>query len=236
MTSKIARLDWSNGERSLAVDLVGPTRSTHAPVLFLPEHGLDRSWSFYPYLLEQLAADRPVLLLGEPTPAKLSEERLRVHELLDLIERDSLPADCDWPRRKLGIIGHGKGVAMALAASAERRAVKGIVGLSAWSTLKRDGMPDDVMADLAAHAAQFQLELAARAVTCPVVLLHGEEDAAVEFLESERLYHWLPKDMTSLVILEKTGHSLGAQHPFAGTNKELERCVKVTREFFEREL
>jgi alpha-beta hydrolase superfamily lysophospholipase len=236
MDSNIARPAWIEGGRSLDVELVGPRQSPKPPLMFLPEHGCDRTWSFYPYLLEQLAQDRPVLLLPPPAPVRPSQERARVQAVLDAVERGSLPDGCDWPRRRLGLMGHGQGVALALLAGAERPAAKGIVGLSAWCTLRRDGLPAEVIEDLAAHAADFQLELAARAVTCPVVLLHGEEDAAVEFLESERLYHWLPKDSTSLVILEKTGHSLGAKHPFAGTNKELERCVRVAREFFDREL
>ena len=58
------------------------------------------------------------------------------------------------------------------------------------------------------------------------------EDHVVQPGEAELLYHWLPKETGRLIMLEKTGHSFGARHPFTSTTKELEIVVEVCRNFF----
>lgn len=215
------------------VELLGP-RAGMAPVLFLGDHQAPRDWSFYPYLQRAVAEDRPVLLLaGEGGLPSVRLQRAR--ELVESIGNGAVPDGCDWPRRRLGLLGHGMGAALAILLGAERPSVRGIVATSAWCTFQRSGAPD-LAGDIAAHADEFQLELAARALICPIVLVHGEEDSVAPFLESESLYHWVPKSNASLVLLEKTGHSLGARHPFEGSNKELDRTVKIARDFFAREM
>jgi pimeloyl-ACP methyl ester carboxylesterase len=235
----MTRLDWSNaGASDLRIDVVGPLVSSHVPVVFLPGIGVGYDWSFYPYLVEQLAQQRPVLLPELMSPYSLSAERSHVARLLETLGAGKLPDGCDWPRGKVGLIGHGKGAALAVLLGAESLAVRGIVAYSAYCTFHRSGQDAaaDTQADVAAHAAEFQLEVAARSLRCPIVFVHGEEDAVSGFQEAETLYHWVPKEFGSLVLLEKTGHSLGATHPFAGTGKELERSVRIAREFCAREL
>jgi esterase/lipase len=63
-------------------------------------------------------------------------------------------------------------------------------------------------------------------IDVPVLIIHGSEDLAVEKSEAETLYALSNKDKTKLVFLEKTGHTFGAVHPFAGTTPHLENVIE----------
>ena len=134
-------------------------------------------------------------------------------------------------RGAIGLLGHGKGATLALLAGALGLGVQGIVGLAPLSTFNRSAS-ESTRQELAAHTHRFFVERAARSVEVPVLLVHGEEDHVVSPAEAELLYHWLPKETGRLVMLEKTGHSFGARHPFTATTKELEIVVRVTCDFF----
>lgn len=233
------RLEWhDHAGRALSFDLRGTLQQTATPLLFLPGLDLAPDWAFYPYLLGKLAEQRPVLIAPRREGGKISEELANAEALLEAIARGTVPEGAAWARGKLGIVAHGKGAGLALLLASGQPAVGGIVAISTVCTFNRmSGDPESrVRADVAEHGVRFQLELAARQVRCPIVLVHGEEDQVAPFDEGEVVYHWLPKEKSSLVLLEKTGHSLGSHHPFDGTNKELDRVVRIAREFFDREL
>lgn len=224
------RVRWPlQAGQEVETDLLGTLEGNAAPVLFLRGMDLAADWSFYPYLLEKLAEHRPVLVPVVPAGATLSAELAVVEALVAALAK-ARPG-------KVGLLGHAKGAALALLVAERHASVGGVVGISTICTFNRGGeqaLPG--RSDVAQHGERFQVELAARGTRCPVVLVHGEEDAIAPFAEGELVYHWLPKEHTSLVLLEKTGHSLGATNPFAGTNKELDRAVRITREFFARVL
>ena len=250
----IRRLEWHDHEgREIAFALHGSLTQTGTPVLFLPGHQLPLDWAFYPYLLAKIAEQRPVLIArpriigdqnegntsaaGTPS-AGMSEQLTDAEALIETIARGRLPEGAAWTPGKLGILAHGTGSGLALLLAAGQPAIAGVLAIATVCTFNRQGGDVDarLRSDVAEHGVRFQLELAARQVRCPIVLVHGEEDQVAPFDEGERIYHWLPKEKSSLVLLEKTGHSLGADDPFAGTNKELDRVVRISREFFEREL
>jgi pimeloyl-ACP methyl ester carboxylesterase len=219
----------------LDVELRGALEQQKAPVIFVPGLGLPADWSFYPYMLQKLSERRPVLSLAEP--ASLSESMRHCEALAGALGRGELPPGAEWKPNAVGLLGHASGASLSLLVAAHQPAVCGIVGIATMCTFNRGGQEDErVSQDVAAHGDRLQVEVAARQVKCPIVLVHGEEDQVAPFDEGELVFHWLPKERSSIVLLEKTGHSLGANHPFDGTNKELDRTVRIVRDFFDREM
>jgi pimeloyl-ACP methyl ester carboxylesterase len=85
--------------------------------------------------------------------------------------------------------------------------------------------------DLRDHPERFAIERIVRELSLPILFLHGEEDGAVGIEEAETLYHWADKSKSRLVILEKTGHTFGARHPFEGPTKDLEQAAGIASSF-----
>ncbi len=237
MPANLTRLPWPGEEiRGLSVDLAGPSTSSLAPVLFVPSLGLGADWCFYPLAIERLAEDRPVLL---PRPAA-QDRMLAWHDgllaLLRALGDGKGPVGYAW-HGKVGLVGHGFGATLALLLAAKASNVGAVAAWSAFGSFERIAAEDPSQRDeLTARADELSLARAAGAIGCPVVLVHGEEDRVAPFAESEQLFHGIAKDRASLVMLEKTGHSIGARHPFDGSNKELDRAIWIAREFLRREL
>jgi esterase/lipase len=83
-----------------------------------------------------------------------------------------------------------------------------------------------LLEDLEKNHSRLNIKEAMGKIDVPVLILHGSEDLAVEKNEAEALYNLSKKDKTKLVILEKTGHTFGAVHPFAGTTPHLENVIE----------
>ena len=82
------------------------------------------------------------------------------------------------------------------------------------------------------RADRLDLEVAAREVKAPWLLLHGEEDESVPSAESERLHAASGKASTELKIVTGVGHTFGATHPMGGVAEALERSMAATVGFF----
>jgi len=190
---------------------------------------LSPDWAFYPYLATRLAEQRPVWFL--PDARGLVDELDSVETILRAWAQGLRPDGHPSSPGAIGLLGHGRGATLALLAAAEGCGVQGVVGLAPMSTFHR-GASAELSAELGDHSHRFFVERAARMIDVPVLLVHGEEDQVVPPAEAELLYHWLPKETGRLIMLERTGHSFGARHPFAGTTKELEIVVEVCRNFF----
>ncbi len=230
----LRRKCWRLQDREVALDCYEPPAGGAsrevAPVVLLRGYGLDADWAFYPYFARRLAEVRPVWVPVPPEPYSLLAELEQVEILAQAWSLGQTPDAPHSARGAIGIVGHAKGAALALLAAA-RGSVQGVVGLAALSTLQR-GSPPNAHPELAAAPHRFHMERAVRALDVPVLLIHGEEDHVAPIAEAELLYHWLPKETGRLIMLEKTGHSFGADHPFTATTKELELAVEVSCEFF----
>jgi pimeloyl-ACP methyl ester carboxylesterase len=169
---------------------------------------------------------------------------------------DCLPAAAPW---RVGLVGHTKGGALALVRASEDKNVAAVACLSAICTMNRltDGARERLLAegrlpiqdpasnrqvwlgrrfleDFRAHPERFTLERIARDLEVPLLLVHGEEDSAAGIEEAETLYHWTDKNRSRLVVLEKTGHTFGAEHPFHEPTADLERVAEMVGMFLER--
>lgn len=224
--------------------LVGPKdRARAAPVLFVPDDSLASSALFYPHLEDRLVkAGFAVAWLDRLSGEQMepARELAATKKLLEMLVAGTL--DLRLARGHAGLIGHGLGGGLALLAAAESititssgsGAVPGVVTLGSCATLDRgDGNPHArFSSEVRSNPARYSLEGALRSYPGRIVLVHGEEDFVVPIDEGERLYHWSRKEMTRFVLMDKVGHSFGAQQPMLQMTKEVDRIGKILVDFF----
>ena len=217
----------------MVLEIHGSLDTAAEPVVFLGGLEFGSDWSFYPHLLQTLGQHRPVIRPVMPPACPLSREYGAINDLFDALAEGSLPFDLK--SQQFGVFGHAKGASLALLLSAKTPAVCGAVAISPLCTFNRLADSDSsIQDDIGANKELFDLELAVRSQRCEVVVIGAEEDHIAPIDEAECVFHWAPKGLSSLVLLEKTGHSLGSQHPFDGSNKELDRVLKICAELFDR--
>ena len=158
---------------------------------------------------------------------------------------------------RIGIVGHSRGGGVAiLSAAAEPR----IRGVAAWSTVatfqrstphqrdawERQGFHPvtvrglrtrlklgiEVLRDLEANREAYDLPRAVRALKVPLLLVHGSADVSVKPAEPESLFAVADRSRTELVMLEGTGHSFGAKHPYRSLNPAVDHLVELTSRWF----
>jgi pimeloyl-ACP methyl ester carboxylesterase len=154
------------------------------------------------------------------------------------------------------LAGHSRGGGIAILKTAEDKRVKKLITLASVSEFNRYGeetkrmwrergfiealntrtkqkmrMNVSLLEDLENNNSRLNIKEAMKKVEVPSLIMHGTEDLAVEKSEAEALYDLSKKDKTKLSILEKTGHTFGAVHPFAGTTPNLERVIKEIIDF-----
>lgn len=162
------------------------------------------------------------------------------------------------PPTKLGLMGHSRGGGVALLQATKDPRVDALV---TWATIGMvDRWSAGAKADWRARGRldvvnsrtsqvlplylevleeveqqrsnRLDLEMAAREVKAPWLLLHGEEDDSVPTAESERLYAASGRVTTELKIVTGAGHTFGAKHPLEGIPETLERTMQATLSWF----
>ncbi len=247
-------------------------------VVFSPDLLLPRTWGFYPFLASQVGAVHPFLLynpslsgfrgegalLAEPDRVALytpRKELVDLERILEALEKRDLPGAERIDPGKIFLAGHGKGAALALLAAEGNPGVRGVLCMSALSTLLRFSpgnreemekkgfveveaplsgqkvrLSREFMEEVEREKEALSLQRVVQALEIPLVFMHGEEDLEVSVKESESLYHWSRKDRTRLVLMEKVGHGFGGEHPFKHSNKELDRVVEIFVNFVDQVL
>jgi uncharacterized protein len=79
--------------------------------------------------------------------------------------------------------------------------------------------------DLEKNHNRLDILSAVKKISIPVLIIHGKEDLAVDYSDAETIYEQTDKTKSRLVLYENTGHTFGAEHPFKGTNKFLEKVI-----------
>ena len=160
----------------------------------------------------------------------------------------------------LGFFGHSRGGAVALLQAARTQRCRALVTWAAIADFQRwgpetlakwraDGKLDivnartgdvlplytDCLADLEAHGGgRLNLLQAAASLEVPWLIVHGEVDKTVAPSDAERLHRAATKGSATLEIVRGGSHTLGAQHPWAGSTPQLELGMDVTVEWFSR--
>ena len=90
----------------------------------------------------------------------------------------------------------------------------------------------EVLRDLEANREAYDLPRAVRALKVPLLLVHGSADVSVKPAEPESLFAVADRSRTELVMLEGTGHSFGAKHPYRSLNPAVDHLVELTSRWF----
>lgn len=162
----------------------------------------------------------------------------------------------------IGILGHSRGGGIALLMAAKEANVTAVATWSAVATFnrypeavrkswrekgyfevanKRTGqimrLNTTLLDDIEQHGNDsLSIEKAAAGLNKPLLIVHGTEDEAVPVTDAERLYELADSSKTKKVLVEGTGHTFGAAHPFTGSNEKLDFALDKTAEFFTEHL
>lgn len=170
-------------------------------------------------------------------------------EVLDFLESGKERYNYDF--KNLTLLGHSRGGGIAILKTREDRRVKRLITLASVSEFDRYGeetkrtwkergylealntrtkqrmrMNVSLLEDLEMNRERLNIKKAVSEIEVPVFIVHGAEDMAVEKEEARELYALCDKSSSKLLIIERTGHTFGAVHPFAGTTEALERVIE----------
>lgn len=163
-------------------------------------------------------------------------------------------------RERLGLLGHSRGGGAALLTAAGNDAVRVLVTWAGVSSFDRLGpetnrvwrakgeipvvnartgqslpVSIEVLDELEAEPARFDLEAAARRRSAPWLIVHGEEDPTVPIAEAE-LLSAAARAPRELLRLTGADHTFGAKHPFAGPTPMLIEAMNATQGWFRTHL
>lgn len=165
------------------------------------------------------------------------------------------------PPSSIGLVGHSRGGGLAVLAADRWPRIATLVTWAAVATVerwgprlqdqwRRDGvlpivnartgeslpLYPDVLDDVQARGrTDLDIGQAASRLAIPWLILHGAADEAVPVAEADQL-HRASNGRAVLQIVEQTGHTFGAVHPFAGITPALETVVQTTVAFLGRHL
>ena len=176
--------------------------------------------------------------------------------MLDAIHDGSLELSSPT---SVGLVGHSRGGGLAILAAAADPHVTALVTWAAISTPDRWSAEfrrrwreagflevrnqrtgevlrlfPDVLDDIEQQRERLDIVGAADRLSIPWLVLHGANDETVPFREAEVLAGSAAGP--ELRRIERTGHTFGAVHPFAGTSDPLAQLFDSTVAFLSRHL
>jgi pimeloyl-ACP methyl ester carboxylesterase len=159
----------------------------------------------------------------------------------------------------IGLVGHSRGGGMAILATVGNPRIGALVTWAAISTpdrwsdeLKRRWretgfleirnqrtgqvipLYPDILDDIEQHRSELDILGAAARITVPWLALHGALDETVPLREGEQLA--ASAGRLEFKVIEKTGHTFGTVHPFAGMTPALAELFDLTVGFLSRRL
>ena len=252
-----------NGARLLGETLVPAGPPPRSGVILVHGFRAHRDWSFLPWLARELAAAGHMVarfsFSGSGVVAGGDEiTDLEAFETNTLTrEADELAAVVDaaragdvFPRppRRLALLGHARGGALATVVTSESDAVQSLVTLSAmrrfdrwkeetvqeWRARGRLYVLDSrtgrqlpvsltMLEDFERNRARFDLLERAAAVAVPWLIVHGGDDLTVAPEDGRTLAR--TGDATRLLLVDGVGHGYGVRHPMSEPSPALERVT-----------
>ncbi len=159
--------------------------------------------------------------------------------------------------RRMGILGHSRGGAVALLVAARDPQLRTVVtwasiatffrhterAVQEWRTTGRLEVPNmrtgqilwldrSVLEDLETHRHEYDLERACRAIRAPCLFVHGERDESVDPGDARRLEAWCGAREKETRIVPGAGHTFGTVHPWAGATPAWETALAATEAWF----
>ena len=156
----------------------------------------------------------------------------------------------------LTLAGHSRGGGIAILKTAEDKRIKKLITLASVAEFNRytderkkrwkdEGylevlntrtkqlmrMNYTLIDDLEKNYSRLNILNAMKKISVPALIIHGKEDMAVDYSDAQALYENSDKSKSGLVLYENTGHTFGAEHPFKGTNRSLEKVITDITDF-----
>lgn len=94
--------------------------------------------------------------------------------------------------------------------------------------------------DLEKNKERLNIPKAITEIEVPVLIIHGTQDITVDYSNAEDLYarriesDKSSKEITELMLIEKTGHTFGAVHPYQRTTDALEKVITLELDFLKK--
>jgi len=231
-----------------------------APAVLIA-HGFKgfKDWGMFPWIAERLAAAglRAIRFDFSHNGVEARDfDRLDLF-LLDTPSRhqEDLHAVAAALEGPLGVLGHSRGGGDAILFATREERVRCVATLASIAdtnpsvpdleaTLREKGyypFPNSRTKQLMPvgreafdDGARHDLLAAAAALTCPLLLIHGEADESVPIAAQERLAASQPA--AEVLTIAGAAHTFGAVHPFAGPTPALTQATGAAGAFFVRHL
>lgn len=184
-----------------------------------------------------------------------SREQEDLQFLFQKLSEGALPFADSLDTDRLALLGHSRGGANSLLFALDH--MESLRGVVLWNSVSqvdffsdelkkeilekgqasipnaRTGqeMPIDreVLEDIEAHRERFDLLKRLPAFEKPILILQGEEDAAVPVQAAEALRQAAPRG--ELHLIPEAGHTFNAVHPFQGPTPELNEALETSLRF-----
>jgi dienelactone hydrolase len=224
---------------------------------FFPHAGERLAAAGYASIVFDLSRNGVGEVPGEFDRLDLFEGNTYAREVADLEQvvawvREEAPLPEPVRRAGMGLLGHSRGALPCVVAAAEDPTVTALVTwngvgralryserqLAEWEekgrlefknarTGQRMAVGWRLVEDAREHAARYDLPRQARRMEAAHLILHADKDLAVDPTEAEILRAGR-EERCRVVLLEDTGHTFGAVHPFAGGTAALDRALDLT--------
>jgi dipeptidyl aminopeptidase/acylaminoacyl peptidase len=190
----------------------------------------------------------------------LTKELQDLGTVLDAISRrelDTRGADV----RRMGALGHSRGGAVALLRASRDPRIRSLVTWAAVADFQRVDaetrrrwreqgyievpnartgqtlrLGQGFLDDLETHGEAYSPVEAARRLRVPYLILHGSGDETVPVADAERLSRAADPGLRRLHVLDGSGHTFGAAHPFTTPTLELSGLWEETVRWFSETL
>lgn len=178
-----------------------------------------------------------------------------VELVLQAIRSGDVEAALDTSR--VGLLGHSRGGGVVLLVASRDPAIRAVVtwasiasfdrwtarAKEAWRAQGRIDVPNmrtgqilwmnrEVLEDLEASAAEYDVEAACRRMSAPLLVVHGELDEGVDPKDADDLVSWSGSKEKRLLRIAHAGHTFGAVHPWAGATPAWNEVVTATADWF----
>jgi uncharacterized protein len=179
-----------------------------------------------------------------------SAELSDVRSIIDALSAGELGVA---PPSSLALVGHSRGGGVAVLETARNLSISCLVTWSAISSVQRwtdrqradwraagvnpvtnartgQVLPlyTDVLDDIERQAGTLDVEAAARNVSVPWLIIHGDQDESVPFREAVQLKVSNSRPSTQLLTVPGGGHTFGATHPWRVMTPQLETTFDAT--------
>jgi len=170
--------------------------------------------------------------------------------VLDFLEENRQRYNYNF--ENLSLAGHSRGGGIAILKTAEDIRIKNLITLASVSEFDRYTkerkkewkergyiqvlntrtkqymrMNYTLIEDLKNNRERLDIKKAVSKIGVPYLIIHGEEDMAVDYSEAVELHLLSNKSLTKLELIANTGHTFGAVHPFNGTTEALEKVIDL---------